>query len=277
MMFTIDSKSHNFENIKRLYTWNEFKKQVSVTQEKHCGYNNFRILVIDSLLVMCIEMLFKDQNYSLYKGNIPIILSDKGNQHITIIYEMLGSLDTISDYDVTIYSIPPNKKIPLITHIIETIFYDIFQKGPGDVFDTNLYTHPLYIFKKEINSREKINSELLIPMGKQFNVFKLFINSGHQQFYKNELVYSNMMYYDYPNFYPNPNPKTYTNAVTHKVSVTGIKFKSNYLNISKEPSKTFTLATSPTKNYAKLQLIPHVGGGSKTLKKCVKGHPGKRM
>ena len=70
----------------------------------------------------------KENTYTIYKNNDQIFTTSVNkdeDRHINIIYEMVGSVDVTSDYDVTIYSIPPNKRIAQITCKVVTMILPV--------------------------------------------------------------------------------------------------------------------------------------------------------
>jgi hypothetical protein len=199
---TIIEKLNNFirlaftdnNNVKIDLEWSDF-----VTNHKDCGYNYFRKLVVDISIVFIILNLFHGDNIILKKGDSILYESHESHQSqehaTTIVYEMAGSEDTTSDYDVSIYSYPPNSKISSISSIFNWAFKQALEKTPDIIFDTNLYTHPIYLFKNNTaNTANTANTDkgLFIPLSET----KYILNSGNEAFYKNELLYSNLLYYE---------------------------------------------------------------------------------
>jgi len=168
--------------------WSDF-----VTNASNCGYNYFRKLVVDISIVFIILKLFRDTSIILKKGDTELYprIGGSDSDAITIVYEMVGSEDTTSDYDVSIYSYPPSTEISSISSIFNWAFQSALENTPDIVFDTNLYTHPIYLFKNNIDN---IETDLFIPLNK--NQPKYILNSGNEAFYENELLYSNLLYYE---------------------------------------------------------------------------------
>ena len=136
-------------------TWDEFKE----SPDKSCEYNKFRKLVVNYLIIMIIIYLFKANNidnYTISKGTVFIFDSNENTntKKIEIIYEIVGSEDITSDYDVSIYSIPPHPLIPKINSIFNNAFINALDNyTANDIFDTNLYCHPFYIFTNKLTNK----------------------------------------------------------------------------------------------------------------------------
>jgi len=180
------------DNTNKITTWDEFKDS-----DTKCSYNKFRKLVVDYLIINIIICLFKDRNYTISKGSIQFFDSNKRiiEGKIKITYEMVGSEDVTSDYDVSIYSIPLDPLIPTINSIFSSAFTNGLGKPSSEIFDTNLYCHPFYIFTQNTNTYENSsnnNNDLFLKLLQN----KYFLNSGHKVFHQNELLFSNLNYFD---------------------------------------------------------------------------------
>ena len=180
-------------------TWDEFKKS-----DKKCNYNKFRKLVVDYLIITIIIYLFNDKsnnsnnsNYTISKGETQIFDSQPENleNKISINYQVVGSEDVTSDYDISIFSVPYNNLIPIVNSIFNNTFSVGLGKSSAEIFDTNLYCHPFYIFidpKLPKYAKTNTNSDLFLELSEN----KYFLNSGHDAFYKNGILFSNLVYFD---------------------------------------------------------------------------------
>ena len=193
------SAANNNSAKKNIMTWYDFKELIA-QQNKSCNYNYFRKLTVDALIIMIIIYLFntpesEKPNISIYKAEQMIFQSNSQTKpSIKIIYQMVGAEDVTSDYDVTIFSIPPNKMIAEITTIFSHAFTFELHEPSSVIFDTNLYSHPVYFFSQSQISKNK-NDALFIDLNDNNNgVYKYFINSGNEQFYDNEILFSNLLY-----------------------------------------------------------------------------------
>ena len=126
-----------------------------------------------------------NENVILYKEKTKIF-SDKteNDNDIKITYEMVGSVDRTSDYDVTIYSDPPDEKIAEVNYVFNSAFMKALEKSPGFLFDANLYTHPMYFFLNSV----PVSNDLLIRLNE--NMF--FLNPANDSFFENEMVFTNV-------------------------------------------------------------------------------------
>jgi len=186
----------NKSDISEITTWDEFKD----SPDKSCKYDKFRKLSVDYLIIMIIIYLFGNENYTISKGTKQFFDSkeDYTDDKIKIVYEMVGSEDVTSDYDVSIYSVPPNALIPKINSIFSNAFTHGLGKSSSEIFDTNLYCHPFYVFTNDTNSYENSNNnDLFLKLSKN----KYFLNSGHKEFHENEFLFSNLNYFDSNNNY----------------------------------------------------------------------------
>ena len=172
-------------------TWKEFTSEVK--KNNSCKYDIFRKNVVDFLLLYIIINLFQFKNIVI-KNKDGQIYSHKAEvtrqstpELVEITYEMVGSVDQTSDYDVTLYSTPPNPKITVINSIFNLSFQQVLQNSSGEIFDTNLYTHPVYFYKVG-----KYRDYLI-----KLTENKFFLNAGHAVFVENEKVFANLVHLPY--------------------------------------------------------------------------------
>ena len=223
-------------------TWDDFTHSDNID----CGYNNFRKLVVDILIIAIILQQFYQYDYTssiIIKKKDEIIYTDH-EPKITIIYEMVGSEDVTSDYDVTIYSYPPDIRISNITTIFSSAFKNILNKTSGEIFDTNLYTHPVYIFSNsDIEPHTDTPEPLYLNLTEKPSIKKYFLNCGHTDFYNNELVYSNMLYWEIEGFFTEmPEPF----IINDTFNISGTRLNSDTINSIWNPISD---------NYSNLELI----------------------
>jgi hypothetical protein len=174
-------------------TWYEFKES-----DKTCNYDNFRKLAVDYLIIMIIIYLFNSEKYTISKGTNLFFDSEPTNIHsesikYSIVYQVVGSEDKTSDYDISIFSIPPHPLISKINSIFTSAFVHGLGISPNDIFDTNLYCHYFYLFTKEDPQYENNND---INLFLRLDSKRFFLNSGNSNFIDNELLFSNLNYFD---------------------------------------------------------------------------------
>jgi hypothetical protein len=199
----------NFFYGKKIICWKEYVEYLKINPSTSDSYNKFREFFIDFHIVSLLNDGLKDlSNYSIKKnisdidfgkftgktsdsGKKYILLYEKGKgkdleTKLEIFFEMVGSQDRTSDYDVSIWSNPPNSIISYLNYRFNTFFINNFGKSSGEIFDTNIYTHPIYLFS--------------IPTPAIMNPFfmkideRYMINPGRDEFFKNEKAFANFLF-----------------------------------------------------------------------------------
>ena len=203
-----DYKSNNVNKVNKvsnnLLTWSEYLDiDKSNINKKNCkeNYYKFRKIVVDALIVMIIIALCKKNgktNYEIKKGEISIYKTNtNNNDKLTIIYQSVGSETPKSDYDLTLYSIPVSEITPEITAIFNSSFLYGLGKTAGELFDTNLYSHIFYIYSKSILNTTVNTQPFFLNLDTKEGINKYFLNSGHNDFHKNEILYANLILLEY--------------------------------------------------------------------------------
>ena len=149
---------------RKLLTWKDYTDN----RIDH-KYHIFRKYVINTLIIYIIIIVFNCKDISkerpppfeIYNKDVCILNSRQVSTDITtpikITFEMVGSETETSDYDVTIYSNPPDQRISLISQYFNYCFTvgnfgesrlneSSSPTSSAELFDTNLYTHNVYFF-----------------------------------------------------------------------------------------------------------------------------------
>jgi len=194
-------------------------------------------------------------NIIIYKADQIIFQSNiEIEPTIKIIYQMVGAEDVTSDYDVTIFSIPPNSLIAEVTTIFSHAFTFGLKEPSSVIFDTNVYSHPVYFFSK-LKLSSNANNALFIDLNDiQNGISKYFINSGNEQFYDNEILFSNLLYME----------------ITDKYSLSDLlnqkKFIKNPLFSVNGNNDLSTLFNSRDDNFGELKLDNNIPNGNLGIK-----------
>ena len=206
-----DYKSNNVNKVSNnLLTWSDYldidiyKNNINKQNCKK-NYYKFRKIVVDALIVMIIIALCKKNgktNYEIKKGEISIYKTDtNNNDKLTIIYQSVGSETPKSDYDLTLYSIPVSEITPEITAIFNSSFLYGLGKTAGELFDTNLYSHIFYIYSMSKLNTVQTTQPFFLNLDTKEGINKYFLNSGHDYFHKNEILYANLILLEYTGNY----------------------------------------------------------------------------
>lgn len=198
----------NFFNGKKIILWHDYvnylKKKPTYTE---VSYNEFREFFIDFHIVNLLKKdLERITNYSI-KKNISnheyytllpsresetrdkkyILLYKSGDENtLEIFFEMIGSKEVTSDYDVSIWSNPPNTVISNLNYYFNIFFTTYFKKSSGEIFDTNIYTHPIYLFKIP----EQYFQKYFLKIDQE----RFMVNPGNSDFFNNEKVFANFLF-----------------------------------------------------------------------------------
>lgn len=192
---------------KKVLCWNIYKDYIQKTKLQDDTYNRFREFFIDfhvtQLLIGSLGKFYN--NYRIYKNisnqeytnkvgkptvsnkNKYILLfeSNGSGSKIDIFFEMVGSQSITSDYDVSIWSNPVHPFIVDFSILFNNSFLAELNRSSGVIFDTNIYTHPIYIFN--------------VPKSKKGYFLKIdetryMINPGRLEFFNNEKVFANFLF-----------------------------------------------------------------------------------
>ena len=174
------------------FSFEEFVKYSLLEKsQSKCLYSKKRNIMIEFLLLLSIVIISKYYKYnniirfdstvtknnivSTIQKNINIIYDKKQPDYIEIID--VGSTSITSDLDLTIFAINNQKKMSLISYIINKSFNKLFKKDMNYVLNSNLYTHSLF----EINVIDKKNYLLL---------YEIKVNKKYEYYILNPYIYS---------------------------------------------------------------------------------------
>lgn len=178
----------------KVKSWDEFLKHYQNNKNNHCGYNYFRKLVIDMLIIIIIKEIFNINNknsYKIYKNGKEIYKSKDDlneGEYIKVYFDMVGSEDVTSDYDLTIYSNPETLFLYSINTIVNYAFLDINNDKLNlqKIFDTNIYSHPMYLYLRT----KPTTDEYFLSLPD----IKYFINPA--RYFSNEIVFTNLLFFE---------------------------------------------------------------------------------
>lgn len=170
-----------------------------------CKYTLFRKALINYLIIIIIKYLFNNLDYNLnwFIGtdfqHIGYSNESKSiNKNLIQIYvQDVGTQSPKSDYDLTIFSNPPHNNIPMINQYFNYGFQIATSRLSGtpmssaDIFDTNLYSHPVYWFfdKKQ---EAQTTTKYLIPLKELKDTYKYFFLPSDIDTYSNEKAFANV-------------------------------------------------------------------------------------
>jgi len=176
----------------KVKSWDDFLKHYQNNKNNHCGYNYFRKLVIDMLIIIIIKEIFNINNnnsYKIYKNGKEIYKSNLiEGEYIKVYFDMVGSEDVTSDYDLTIYSNPETLFLYSINTILNFAFLDINngELNLQKIFDTNIYSHPMYLYLRT----KPTTDEYFLSLSD----IKYFINPA--RYFSNEIVFTNLLFFE---------------------------------------------------------------------------------
>lgn len=185
----------------KVKSWDDFLEHYKNNKDNHCGYNYFRKLVIDMLIIIIIKEIFNINNnnsYKIYKNGKEIYSGDdlKEGEYIKVYFDMVGSEDVTSDYDLTIYSNPETLFLYSINTILNYAFnikIEINNKlnnkkesNLQKIFDTNIYSHPMYLYLRT----KPTTDEYFLSLSE----IKYFINPA--RYFSNEIVFANLLFFE---------------------------------------------------------------------------------